>query len=62
MWTIISRLFCIFIATKDGSISVARGISAESLTASTASVTVLETTSIASPSGVVRVSGQIATG
>jgi len=46
----------------DGSISVTHGVSAESLTTSTASVTVLETSSISSPTGVVSVSGQIAAG
>jgi hypothetical protein len=46
----------------DGSISVTHAVSAESLTVGSASVTLLETTSISSPTGVVRVSGQIASG
>lgn len=46
----------------DGSISITHGVSAESITTTKASVTVLETVSISSPTGVVHVSGALSTG
>jgi len=48
--------------TIDGSISVVHSVTAESINANKADVTVLETTHISSPSGVVRIAGQFASG
>jgi hypothetical protein len=45
----------------DGSISVARGVSCEGITTGKVDATVLETTQIASPTGVVHISGQLST-
>jgi len=48
--------------TVDGSISVTHGLSAESVTANRATVTVLETIAISSPTGVLHVAGELSLG
>jgi hypothetical protein len=48
--------------TVDGSISVTHGITSESLTTNRATVTVLETVALASPTGTLHVSGELSLG